>query len=418
MIQQCSTLVPRPMPPTFALSAAPGSRTIHPRVHFRCDPARAGIPASPVTMHAPLTPVPLRPAERGVLAVVLAGALLLRALDALLWHPFTPDEEFTLALGRMHWGEMLRATAADTHPPLYYALVKLVFLLTPDGYAPARLLSVALAGATLWLIFRFARDGFSPAAGWVALLCASFAPYMIYWQHAARNHQLLPPAVLLIIGLSYRYASGGGRARWWALAAAWLVAIQTNYMALVFGLVWGAAFILAEPMAPRRRARLAATPLPGLLSFVPWLGILGRQVQAGPMNKGFFQETVSPIYLYFHALFGRMEPYQPNQTGPLFLLALLAFALVAVLGARAVGRRWSFWVLLLGLPTMPIVAAKAAGWTLAERHLAFALPVFFVYWGAACVATVRQLRARCRAPGVQQPTGEETAPCSAHLKPK
>lgn len=327
------------------------------------------------------------------LAGVLAAALAIRLAD--LWlHPRTdaqlaPDQGYTVDLARLGWSELIARTAADTHPPLYYMLVKLWYALTPDTLRWAQMLSLLFAAGSLYLTFRLARDLFSRPAGWLALVSAALAPYQIYWHQAARNHLLLPPAAALVVWLSYRLLERlreepdrGHRGLWLALCAAWVLAVQTNYMGLVFGVTWGAAFLLAERAPLRARVRLALAPLAALLTLAPWAAVLMRQAAEGPMNVPFFQETVSPVYLYYHAVFGTMDRYQPDQSGAWFVLGMLAFAAVAVAGGRAVGTRWSWWLLLILAPTLPIVIAATARWTLAERHLLFALPLFMAHWGA------------------------------------
>ena len=337
--------------------------------------------------------VALNRKERILLSAVIGVGLVLRLVDAMV-HTYSPDQEYSVGMAQLGWGELIDTIAADTHPPFYYLLLKIWFILTPDTELAAQVLSILFAAATMWVIFRMGRELFSPAAGWVALTCTALAPYQIYWNHAARNHQLQPLATILILWLSYRYLISPGRRLWLGLAGAWLLSIQINYMGFIIGLMWGVAFLLIEAAPFATKLRLAATPLLGLVSSTPWVITLVRQMREGPANHPFFQDVVSPVFLYYHSLFGAMVPYQPNQTGLSYIAFLLVFTLVTVLGFRAVGRRWSFWFLLLVLPWAPIVIAKLAQWTLAERHLAFCVPLFMVYWGASVVEVWRLVRRR------------------------
>lgn len=339
---------------------------------------------------------PARTAPRNfAIAVLLAGAATARAIDARI-HEFSPDQQWSVDLAAGTWRDLLERTAADTHPPFYYMMLKCWFAVLPGEPTlfGAQLLSVLFSTLAVWLVWEIARDIAGGAAAWAAAVTAGFAPYAVYWGHAARMHPIQPFFVAAIVLASHRFLAGGARRWWLAAAAAWLFAIQLNYMALVFGIVWGAAFLLLGEAPSRRRLLLAAAPLPGLASFAPWLPTLLKQTETGPMNHNFFQETVSPVYLYFHALFGRMEAYQPPMEGVALYGALIVFTIVCAFGARAIGRRWWFWVLLLAGPTVPIMLAKWRGWTLAERHLLFTLPAFYVYWGAALVDCYHRLRAR------------------------
>lgn len=330
-------------------------------------------------------------------ALLLAGVLLLAGavrIADIPFHPFAPDEGYSVALAQDTWARLIERTAEDTHPPFYYMLLKVWYLFTPDTLFWAKVMSVVFSVAALGVMFAFARRFFDGRAAWVALLSASFAPYQVYWSHTARMHLVQPFFIMAIVYLSYAYLSRRSWWTWMLLALAWVGAVQTNYMGLVFGLIWGLAFLADRSSPLRGKLLFFATGLVGLASFLAWLPILLTQVAVGPMNAGFFQETVSPVYLYYHGVFGVMEPYQPNQTGFIFLVKLLLFAVVCVAGYRAAGKRWSYWVFLVLAPTLPIVLARVSGWTLAERHLLFSLPLFLPYWGAGVVALYDAARER------------------------
>lgn len=334
-----------------------------------------------------------QPRERWVLLSVLLLAMLVRLID-IQFHPESPDDQYSVDLARMSWPELVETTAADTHPPLYYGMLKLWYAATPETMASAQVLSVIFSILTLALLFGFTRERFGRVAAWAALLTASFAPYQIYWHHSPRNHQLLPLGVLAVLWLSDRFLKTPSRREWFALAAAWVLTVQANYMGLVVGLVWGLAFLFARREPWRRRGCLALAPLPALLSFVPWVWIMARQMESGPAVHQFFQEQVSPMLLYFHSVFGTMSRYAQPHASFVFVLELAVFTVVVLAGAKRVGRTAWFWVLLIGLPTVPVLLARHLGWTLANRHLAFCLPLFMAYWGAGCAEIWERMRGR------------------------
>lgn len=365
----------------------------------------SGFPSPP----PPATSHPLTPRAGLLLAGILLLAFALRTADIWLKPDIpgvvaAPDEGYSVALARLPWAELVHQTAQDTHPPFYYALLKTWFLLTRDTQESARLLSVLFSTATLFYLFLLTRRLFGLPAAWWALVCAAFAPYQIYWGHLARMHAILPLFVTMIVWHTVLWLEAGRRRDWVLCAIAWVLAVQTNYMALVFGPVWGVAVLVWTGACWRRRLQILPTGLIGLLLLLPWLAVLRSQVESGPMNRPFRQETMSPIYLYYHALFGAMQPWQPPQSGAAYGL-FVGFALVFAAGIRAVGRRAGFWVLLLAAPTLPILVAKWRGWTMAERHLLFTLPIFMAYWGAAChAASMRLLALTRRASPPRPPT--------------
>lgn len=333
-------------------------------------------------------------------ALVALGTLL-RVLDAWFRQDVpgvvaAPDEMWSVQLAAGSWSDLVRLTAEDTHPPFYYVLLKLWFVAAPDTQISARLMSVAFSAAAMAYLYLLARRLFGETAALLAVASAALAPYQVYWGHLARMHAVLPLFALMIVEHTLAFLADGRRRDWALAAGGWILAVQTSYMALPFGLVWG-VFVLMRTEAPwRRRAAILPTGLIGLATLVPWLAVLARQAQEGPINRAHFQHQVSPFLLYYHSMFGDMQPWASPQFGMLFLLGLLAFACVAVAGVRRVGRQWSIWALLLLAPTVPIVLHRAMGWTMAERHLLFAVPFFMAYWGAALEQAGRAVLERMR----------------------
>jgi hypothetical protein len=191
---------------------------------------------------------------------------------------------------------------------------------------------------------------------------------------------------------TYRWVEHPGERRWWAMAASMALMIQTNYFGLVMIPVWLVAFGAFEFSSWTRRRSLAMAVVPGALLFLPWVPILVQQVKHGPMNIFFFQETVWPFYLFFHSIFGWASHIQPIVPWQIFLALAIVFTIIFAYGFRAVGRRWSWWILMIGMPTLPVLVALLCDFTLAERHINFGISLFMAYWGAAVNETALVVR--------------------------
>lgn len=289
---------------------------------------------------------------------------------------------------------MLAATTADVHPPFYYALLKLWFLVVPDSLEGAQWLSVLFSLGTLVLIRELATDIYGRRAGWIALAVASFSPYAVFWSHATRNHAILPLFVAGACLWGWRYLQSPSGRNWWLTAACLALAFQTNYMGLIFGAVWCIAMVLERGAPLMQRLRLCGAGAPGAILFSPWIAIMFEHTTRPEFNAGFFQEQISPAYLYYHALFGGMIAYQPPQSGLPFLAGLAAFATICAFGLRSLAARPTLGLMLVALPLVPVVMVKLGSMTLAERHLLFALPLFFVFVGGAAEGLMRRLEAR------------------------
>ncbi|CAN5325858.1 hypothetical protein BH09SUM1_BH09SUM1_17050 [soil metagenome] len=315
------------------------------------------------------------------MAALLVVAAAVRVAD-IFWHPNGPDEGFTMDLASGSWTELIQKTAADTHPPLHYMMVKLWLAVVPGRLFAAKSLTIIFAVATIWLTFLLAKRWFTERAAWLAAACMAAAPYQIYWSHIARSHPIMPFFVTALFLLSWEFVEHARRRDWLAIAAIWTICLYMNYMIVVIGVVWAAVFIF-EAGEQRRKIALALSPIPAAIAFIPWLGIVRSQMEKGPMNIAFFQQPMTPISLYYHSLFGQPTYLPPAQSGVLYLLALAVFVAISAAGAKAVGSRLTIWLILLALPGLPMVIAWARHWTLAERHLLFALPFFMAYWGAS-----------------------------------
>jgi len=336
-------------------------------------------------------PAPSATRRGPIVAVVLLLAALWRLIDIRI-HPWSPDQDFTVDLASSTWRELLALTTADVHPPLYYAIVKLWFLVAPNTLESAQVLSVIISTATLILVWKLAGKEWGERAGWIALMCASFAPYAVFWGHMARNHQLLPLAVVWALLARSQWLESPSRASWWNSAAALALAMQTNYLGCVFAVLWVGSIMIEHRAPMRDRLLFVGSSAPGAILFAPWLPILLEHTTSVPMNAGFFQEQVSPIYFYFHALFGGMIAYQPNQEGVFFIVCLLIFAIPSAIGLATFRGKPGLAFLLIAMPLVPIAMVSIGGWTLAERHLLFALPLYYAWWGSALDATLRKFQ--------------------------
>lgn len=61
-------------------------------------------------------------------AAALGALNFVRVFDNTFWG----DEGFTIGLAKMSVGEMVRTTAGDVHPPLYYLFVQLLYKILGD----------------------------------------------------------------------------------------------------------------------------------------------------------------------------------------------------------------------------------------------------------------------------------------------
>ncbi len=328
-----------------------------------------------------------RPAQansRTALAVLLlaAAALLLRSLR-LEWQPLWWDEGYSVYFATEPPARMLELTAADIHPPFYYALLH--GWLAPWGRAtPAALrwFSV-LAGAAAMPLIAWLAALLYPARRRPALVAAALlalSPIHLFYSQEVRMYGLALALGLAASALLLRLVQrpSAGRAAAYAATAA----------ALLYTLYYGAFLLLAHALwagwVLRRQRRGLLTALAAFvaagLAFLPWAlytgGRLVSYVEAKVVSDQ--DAPLGPLaYLWRHLLAFTGGHLAPDAQWQLVLRwlgaagALLALALLALelLDRRAPAR-----------PNAPAFTAQERSsdgalllWTLLPALIAFLL---------------------------------------------
>jgi Dolichyl-phosphate-mannose-protein mannosyltransferase len=353
----------------------------------------------------------------------------------------TPDESFSWRLVQYRWPDVLRRTALDVHPPLYYLALKGWVAAWGDSPAALRGLSVLfgiLCVPTAYLLCREActggwmRTALSPAAAGQGALLAAFLMAVHASQLAAGRTARMYSLGVFLAGLTAWLLLRALRARerraaWWlAYALAVAAFCYTHYYAFFTVLAQGAfafAFSLgtkdrtAED-AERRREEAPALPLrssaPSAVKSVWKTGEPGRRLYA---VAGYVAAGVVAL-----ALYSPWVPVVAAQTAavhrdywipPLSLEAvqrtlltwgtgldagatdeplawLILPAVLALVGAWRAGAAGGFFLLQALLPWVLCLAGSAATGrsVFVERYLVFAQLALFGLWGV----TAAQLR--------------------------
>jgi 4-amino-4-deoxy-L-arabinose transferase-like glycosyltransferase len=276
-----------------------------------------------------LSPRGWNPARRaGLLGLIALGFLLrLIRLDV---QPLWWDEGYSVWFAGQAVAEMVRLTAADIHPPLYYALLhgwSLVLGLTP---AALRLFGVLISLPAIPLAYRWGYEGHSPRTGMIAAALVAIHPLAVFYAQEVRMYGLAMTFSLAALWSGWRWARMPFRTRWGLVYG--LSVLGGLYTLYTFALLPLAQGLMLAVMPPRRwwRRRLAPLMAAGLL-YLPWL------VYAGPRLRSYVAYKV----------------VLDNDT-PLGLLPYLGRHLSAFLvghleGPAAVGWPWAWVVGLLPL---------------------------------------------------------------------
>ena len=114
------------------------------------------------------------------LSLIMLGRSVMLCFSNDIWY----DELFTVGLAEHSYGELIRLTAADVHPPLYYCMVKLFVelckLLNPGigTVIPAKIVSVLSYFILLIYAVTFMRKRFGLFVGGLFLFCVTAMPQL------------------------------------------------------------------------------------------------------------------------------------------------------------------------------------------------------------------------------------------------
>lgn len=365
----------------------------------------------------------------GLGAITIAGfGLRMHALGAV---PLRWDEGWSLALAALAPVEILRLTALDVHPPLYYLLLKPWLLAGGAHELWARAFS-ALAGAAAvplaanaalawWRAARpaprdhgsDARSGVAPAAvpasrpvpapdrcGRLAGLCAAgycaLAPAFVYYAGVTRMYALTTPFLLLAVwGMARLAGDDRRRAAPGALAAALIGALGALYTFYYAAFALAGLFAAAWLLRPGAWRRIAGLALLTALGYLPWLALalppmLGR---VGAKTGGAIDPAALPGTLA-DALFAAFFAYRAGWAAVGLAGLVLVAGLVAA-GAGPCPTRRLPWLALPLLPLAGVLAGAAYGaqaHMFAPRYMIVATPFLALGLGWAVAALAHRRR--------------------------
>jgi mannosyltransferase len=265
-----------------------------------------------------------------VLSLILLLGFALRVIMINI-RPIWYDDAFSIFLARLDLGAMAFGTAADTMPPLYYALMHYWLGLFGDSPFALRMLSVTISLSLIPLTFACAARAFGGSAGNWASLFTAVAPFQIYHAQELRMYALLAGGLLLFVYAMIRIVTlEDGRRRVWApyllVALASALSLYVHNLAVVT-LVAGNLY-LAVRRAWVVELKLIAAQCAGAIVFVPWLIYVPGQV--AKIQRAFWTLPPGPIDIVQMLLLFTTYVPLPN-----ILLACALFVTIALFAFTA-----------------------------------------------------------------------------------
>ena len=319
-----------------------------------------------------------RPALALALIVVAAFAARMMELAAV---PPRWDEGWSIAHASLPIGELLRITAADVHPPLYYLALGAWQAIVGQNLFALRFLGVlaSLLCVPLAYIVAIAWTGRRGALPLLAAGAMAWLPLAVYYSAVARMYAVAPAFLLLAawgaLSSTNRTDNRGDiprpgvRRDGVAFVLGALGAMLTLYHA-VWPLAALGVYALTRASGPQRRRLLVWTAI-AIGLYLPWAvyavpQLLGRAATESATNIG---QQFSVGYFVENGLIGL------SMSQGVGWLGVAAHGLVLGLGALLATRRRDFLLPLLAISATLIgVAAAARNWAFNARMLIGAAP--------------------------------------------
>lgn len=330
-----------------------------------------------------LKPAKLAWLERHFIPALLMGAAiamlfsLLIGLRQSVWF----DEAYSIMLAKQSWSHLIYLTSIDTHPPLYYLLLKAWAMVFGWSELALRSLSILASGAAVIFAGLLVRRMFGVRVALIALAFVVFAPFLLRYGFEIRMYSL---GSLIGIAATYvlvRAVDTKDKRQAWKLYGIYAVLVALGVYTLYYtALLWIAHLVWLLWITYKRKQPLLSAPwllsyAGAVVLFSPWLPTFLKQVSNGalaPIAQAMTLENLLGIVSFNFV-------YQPvwQLNALMSLIVLFVLIMIGYLSVRAFQRvkagQRPYLVLLALYILVPVAVLAAVGFTrpmYVERYLA------------------------------------------------
>lgn len=244
------------------------------------------------------------------------------------------DEVFSVLIAEYGIIDIVRLTAADYTPPLYYVVLHYWMILLGNGEIAIRILSSIFFIALLVVICFFARDVLK--LRWTDRIAATSLiavnPMLLYYAFEARAYML---AVLLVSTAMYAFM----QKRWWLFRMTSLLALYTHPYT-VFVLFAPAVYSVVQKDFKLLKQVMRSSVII-MAGYLPWLFVIMQQIlDSGsmwfyPVDRNLAEAVVGNLYIGFEGNPPWFWPWSKRVT-----LALLALITLGLLDSSSRNKKW------------------------------------------------------------------------------
>lgn len=284
-----------------------------------------------------------------------------------LWY----DESYTAALLKHSWGEIIRITGADCHPPLYYLLLKAAILIFGESVFLLRVFSaigvIGLAALGLGPVRRITDN----RTGLFYTLLVIITPTVLYMGQEARMYTW---SALFVTGSAlYGYLAScqGKKGDWIKFCIFSIAAAYTHYYALLAVGIINFLLLIFTLIKNRDKTKKVLICLAiQVLSYLPWTLILVDQINTvsanfwiGPFSRDEFWKILlyplwikeKPVYFVIILFIVFSLVYALYKKIKSAWLILLSFAVYLLTIAAGIAATYLIRPVLIDRYTFPVI---------------------------------------------------------------
>ena len=329
--------------------------------------------------------------KEGSIALLLIGLFI--GLSLATVGRFSPwlDESYSATLIESSYSDIIRRTALDVHPPLYYLLLKTWSEAFGSSVVALRLFSLFCMTNAIVIAWRMFRRWYGRQRGLLALAGMSVGPFLIRYSQETRMYGLgallAMSATYVFWQLFYSTDDLGKKVRLYVAAYVLLItaAIYTHYF-LLFVTVTHLLFLLFNRTRRVPAQWAICFGLPVLL-FIPWLPIALEQFRRSTGTSWIPKFMVESVTSSFVNLLLFRRQYQLSGWSALLAIVILVSVIVVVVSWYGAGseepseqflaKRLSAYLLVIPLLLLIVVSLPPFHPAYQDRYLSFYAPILY-----------------------------------------
>lgn len=234
------------------------------------------------------------------------------------------DEAFTIQLvGNNNLTGIIKGTANDVHPPLYYLITKLFVTLFGSSFQIYKFVSIIPMALTMLLAVLMIRPWFGRKTAFLFVLFLNALPCVMEYGVQIRMYSWSIFFITFSALAVYGICIDGHLKYWIILSFSALCACYIHNFAMVSAAI---IYILLGIVLLVRKNNFIKWILSGAavgVCFVPWFFVLLGQTKSRVDNYWIEPVTASTVWGYFGDLFGSRLPYTEVMFAVFFLIVLI-----------------------------------------------------------------------------------------------